>query len=87
MEVILLGENAFKEFYGEETVKILEKIGEHSNIQNTAFSLLHDWVEKNLLLNQHPISGTDMINNETELRMNSMHKGSTNFGMFFTFLK
>jgi hypothetical protein len=87
MEVILLGENAFKEFYGEDTVKILEKIGEHSNIQNTAFSLLHDWVEKNLLLNQYPISEADVINNEIELRVNSMQEGSTSFGMLLVFLK
>lgn len=72
MEVILLGQNAFKKFYGDETTIILEEIAQHSNIQNTAFSLLHNWVETNLLLNQHSLSQISMNYDGNELSMESL---------------
>jgi len=76
MEVILLGQNAFKKFYGDETTKILEEIAEQSIKQNSAFSLLHNWVETNFLLNQNSMSQLSMNYDGTEFNIISQKKCS-----------
>ena len=51
MEVIILSENAFLDFFGEGNIKILEEISMYNQRKNTSFQLLHGWVSQNILEN------------------------------------
>jgi hypothetical protein len=44
MEVIILGEKAFRQFLGEENTNILEEISEYSQRKNTGLLLVQKWV-------------------------------------------
>lgn len=47
MEVIILGEKAFHQFFGEENIKILEEISPYNQRKNTGLLLLQEWVSQN----------------------------------------
>jgi hypothetical protein len=47
MEVIILGEKAFHQFFGEENIKILEEISPYNQRKNTSLLLLQEWVSQN----------------------------------------